>query len=195
MKHLFCFLCIAFCLIACAKEKNNSDSIQTVLDDKLLEDGDLICRLGKTWYSNLFRRKASSEKKYSHMGIVLYAGTDSCSVLHVENGDDHKGVVVEPLSSFLSHSCRVGVYRLQLPDTTISRFEEEAVMYYHRQTPFDLAFDSFSDDKLYCTELVAVCLQKADPLLDIQPTLMVAGKKVYSLDDLFSLPFVSSVKM
>ena len=83
-----------------------------------------------------------------------------------------RGVQVSIVSIFLIPSCR-----------TLSE-----LLYRERQVPFDFAFDSASDAELYCTELVAAALLRADSLLPIRPSISVAGRRVYSLDDLLLLP-------
>ena len=177
------------CLGACSQRGKDGGFVPVFPEDTELRDGDLICRLGTAWYSGLFRKKASSAQEYSHIGIILYAGTDSCSVVHTEEdpSSGHGGVALEPLSSFLAHSRRAGIYRLHLPDSILARFVRAALDYHERQVPFDFAFDSASDTELYCSELVAAALLKADSLLPIRPSISVAGRHVYSLDDLLLL--------
>ncbi|KGN91370.1 YiiX/YebB-like N1pC/P60 family cysteine hydrolase [Porphyromonas gulae] len=178
------------CLGACSQGGKGGGSIPVFPEGTELRDGDLICRLGTSWYSGLFRKKASSAQEYSHIGIILYAGTDSCSVIHTEEdpSSGHGGVALESLSSFLAHSRRAGIYRLHLPDSVLSHFVRAALDYRERQVPFDFAFDSASDAELYCSELVAAALLKADSLLPIRPSTSVAGRRVYSLDDLLLFP-------
>lgn len=178
------------CLGACSQGGKGGGSIPVFPEGTELRDGDLICRLGTSWYSGLFRKKASSAQEYSHIGIILYAGTDSCSVIHTEEdpSSGHGGVALERLSSFLVHSRRAGIYRPHLPDSVLSHFVRAALDYRERQVPFDFAFDSASDAELYCTELVAAALLKADSLLPIRPSISVAGRRVYSLDDLLLFP-------
>lgn len=178
------------CLGACSQGGKGGGSIPVFPEGTELRDGDLICRLGTSWYSGLFRKKASSAQEYSHIGIILYAGTDSCSVIHTEEdpSSGHGGVALESLSSFLAHSRRAGIYRLHLPDSVLLHFVRAALDYRERQIPFDFAFDSASDAELYCSELVAAALLKADSLLPIRPSISVAGRRVYSLDDLLLFP-------
>lgn len=178
------------CLGACSQGGKGGGLVPIFPEGTELRDGDLICRLGTAWYSGLFRKKASSAQEYSHIGIILYAGTDSCSVIHTEEdpSSGHGGVALESLSSFLAHSRRAGIYRLHLPDSVLSHFVGAALDYRERQVPFDFAFDSASDAELYCSELVAAALLKADSLLPIRPSTSVAGRRVYSLDDLLLLP-------
>lgn len=178
------------CLGACSQGGKGGGSIPVFPEGTELRDGDLICRLGTSWYSGLFRKKASSAQEYSHIGIILYAGTDSCSVIHTEEdpSSGHGGVALESLSSFLAHSRRAGIYRLHLPDSVLLHFVRAALDYRERQVPFDFAFDSASDAELYCSELVAAALLKADSLLPIRPSTSVAGRRVYSLDDLLLFP-------
>lgn len=178
------------CLGACSQGGKGGGSIPVFPEGTELRDGDLICRLGTSWYSGLFRKKASSAQEYSHIGIILYTGTDSCSVIHTEEdpSSGHGGVALESLSSFLAHSRRAGIYRLHLPDSVLSHFVRAALDYRERQVPFDFAFDSASDAELYCSELVAAALLKADSLLPIRPSTSVAGRRVYSLDDLLLFP-------
>ena len=185
------FLSLLLCLSSCSQRRGDDAKVPTLPEGVELRDGDLICRLGTAWYSQLISRRASTLSGYSHVGIILHAGTDSCVVLHTEGNDNTAGqgdVAAEPLASFLKHSRRAGVYRLALSDSVRARFIATALAYRERAIPFDYAFDSNSDTELYCTEYVAVSLLKADTLLPLRPSFHIAGRTVFSPDDLLSLP-------
>ncbi|PVZ08701.1 MULTISPECIES: YiiX/YebB-like N1pC/P60 family cysteine hydrolase [Bacteroidales] len=192
-KLFFCiigFMSLLLCMGACSQRRGDNANVPVFPEDTKLRDGDLICRLGTAWYSQLISRRASSISGYSHVGIILHAGTDSCVVLHTE-GDTgaagQAGIAAEPLTSFLKHSRRAGVYRLALSDSVRARFIAAALAYRERAVPFDYAFDSDSDAELYCTEYVAVSLLKADTLLPLRPSFHIAGRTVFSPDDVLSL--------
>jgi len=182
---LFC--CLFFFLLA-ATSCTGRGSIckQQVLPVALNDSAYLILRLGDGYFSNIFRRISSQEKRYSHSGILHRSG-DRYKVYHIEaNEFTGKGIVRdEPLESFISHSREWALYEINASDMMKAEIVKQARVFYKRKIPFDLDFDLTSDDKLYCSELVAKSINNAYGEELITPGLQITDRLFYGLDDIY----------
>lgn len=126
-----------------------------------LRSGDLVCRLGDGFFSNIFRRYSGGEERFSHIGVV-HREDSLLFVVHAEASEltGVGSVRMDPLPDFLDHAIDYAFYLVQ-NDTVRERIDSVVVDYCHRETRFDVGFDSSSDSTLYCTELVAVAINKA----------------------------------
>lgn len=155
--------------------------------------GDVICRLGNGYFSDIFRKMASQEKIYSHIGIVEKSG-DSVFVYHTEaselTGIGH--VRRESLDVFLDGINVFELFHVEAPDSVRSEIVKYAQGRFEARTEFDLNFDLANDDKLYCTELVANAINRAVGAYTICPTLFLGGKLIYSLEDIYKSDVISA---
>lgn len=186
LKSRFYLLIILFLFFGCSKSKNkNKEKLKINL--KNIENGFLICRLGSGYFSNYFRKFASKEQKYSHIGIISKEN-DSIYVYHSE-ASEFTGtgfVKKETLNSFLKGILIYDFFKFKYPDSTKANILKSVKKYYNKKTPFDLNFNSFDDNELYCTELIATSVN--NNIIDsnkIMPNLLLNGKKLYSLDDIY----------
>ncbi|SUB88743.1 Orthopoxvirus protein of uncharacterised function (DUF830) [Porphyromonas macacae] len=197
--HLFIpavFIILAFC--ACnAKETGSKKNVSQAKSEKHfagLSEGDLVCRLGSGFFSNHFRKHASQEKRFSHIGIISREG-EHLYVYHTEASEltGQGGVKKESLETFLKGLDTYAFYRLELPVETKLRIIAQAELYFREKVPFDLAFDTFDDRKMYCTEFVARCINKACDSTVIVPALTINGKSFIGLDDIYKHPLCREV--
>lgn len=176
---------ILLCLFSSCNPSNKYN--KTEFDTEKVENGFLICRLGNGYFSNYFRKYASKEQKYSHIGIISKE-KDSIYVYHSE-ASEFTGVGFvkkERLNVFLKDIQIFDYYEFIFPDSTKTNILNAVKGYYEKKTPFDLNFNSFNDDKLYCTELIATSINNNVPdSMKIMPSLSLNGKKLYSLDDIY----------
>lgn len=139
-------------------------------------------------FSNLFR-KHSKEKTYSHIGIV-YIAADTVYIIHAEaneiTGIGH--VRKEPIRQFINSSRRWGIYRIERDAHVRSNIASHALHYENRHTPFDMNFSLDNDDKVYCTQLVALAVNKADNQVLITPGYTLQGRQFYAIDDIYLHP-------
>ena len=147
----------------------------------------LIFRLGDGYFSDIFRRVSSREKRFSHSGI-LHRVDESYKVYHIEaNEFTGKGIVKdEPLESFIDHSREWALYTINVPEPMKAEIVRQAWLFYESRIPFDRDFDLISDDKLYCSELVAKSINNAFGEELIKPKLQIAGHLFYGLDDIYN---------
>lgn len=172
-------------LFGCSSHWNKKD-LEKQFSTKELETGMLICRLGNGFFSNQFRKMASAEKKFSHIGI-LSVENDSVFVYHSEANEltGIGSVKREEIHQFLNDIRTYGFYQFNYPDSVTSQIVNEVRRYYENRTPFDLEFDAGNDDKLYCTELIATSVNTILGKDEIQPKIQIQDKLIYGLDDIY----------
>jgi len=154
-------------------------------DTSLLKNGDLICRYGNGFFSKYFRQFSDSIQLYSHVGLV-HITEDSVHVIHSEASElTGIGVVQRvPLESFLNQINVWGLYRLDQEDSVRNKVIELAYVHYLDRVPFDMDFE-LDNEEIYCTELVAMCINGAIGQETIKPKTVILGKRAYSVDDTF----------
>ncbi|HOP30787.1 MAG TPA: YiiX/YebB-like N1pC/P60 family cysteine hydrolase [Spirochaetota bacterium] len=159
---------------------------QQVLPVELNDNAYLIVRLGDGYFSNIFRRVSSEEKRFSHSGIIHRVG-QRYKVYHIEANElTGKGIVRdEPLELFISHSKEWALYAINTSDSIKMEIVQQASIFFDSKIPFDLDFDLASDDKLYCSEMVAKSINNAFGEELITPGLHIAGRYFYGLDDIY----------
>lgn len=186
-KFIFCFCLLNF-LFSCV----NKDGEQKVGNGKKMPDtgfiqnGDVIYRYGNGFFSKHFRNFSRKEKIYSHAGVINI-GNDSVFVIHSE-ADEFTGiggVKRDGLNMFLNDASVWAVYRLKYPGPVRNKVADIALIYVRRNTPFDLKFDYTDDTSVYCTELVALCLNKAVGRTIVKPGSQLKEQLFYSVDDTY----------
>ena len=147
---------------------------------EIVQDGDIICRLGDRFWSQHFRDASITDKRFSHMGIVRI-NNGIITVIHTE-GNTGQGIdyVNEiPIEKFIEIARAIGIYRTNgLEGSKISNLAIE-----YLGVPFDWQIDMHDDSKLYCTELLYVILKRLIPEIELK-TIYInrIGKDVIPLD-------------
>lgn len=152
------------CLLAtsCTSTSNSKEPEKSVYISKdTIRSGDLICRLGDGLFSDVFKQFSGGDNRFSHIGIV-HCQDSVYYVIHSEASETTGigGVIMDSISNFINHSLDYQIYRVA-NDTIRQRIDSVAYSYYQKNTPFDLSFDLSSDSALYCSELVAISINKA----------------------------------
>jgi hypothetical protein len=114
------------------------------------------------------------DKRFSHLGIIRI-NENKITVIHAEGraieGKDFVNEV--ELDEFLEIAKAIGIYRINNYDGNIvSSAAMEYIGY-----PFDWNFDLADENKIYCTELLYVILQKIAPEIELQRILQKELKK------------------
>jgi len=140
-----------------------------VVNEEVLEEGDIILRYGNGLWSQVFRDISGRDKRFSHAGIVV-RGVRGVCVVHASAADltGVGNVSCEPVEDFLSSSADHAVYRLAIPWPVKQRIAVNARKYLG--VPFDSAFDLSDTGRLYCTELVMQAVNQAAGFAVIRPT-------------------------
>ena len=157
----------------------------------LLNDGDIICRLGDRIWSRFFKELSPNEKKFSHLGIVRIR-ENTITVINAEGlaieGKDYVNEV--SLKDFLKIAQRVGIYRLK----TIEGYKISDVALEYKGHPFDWHFDMEEDNTIYCSELLYVILKKLDTSIILNTVrLGNYGKKIIPLDVCFQFEYFTEI--
>jgi hypothetical protein len=123
----------------------------------VVKDGDIICRLGDRFWSQLFKDVSVTDKRFSHMGIIRI-NNGQITVINAEGDTGHGRDFVNEvtLTEFLKVARAAGIYRIN--DIDGKKISDLAVEYF--DVPFDWKFDMTDESKLYCTELLYVILKK-----------------------------------
>ena len=176
------------CLVASACSSPSggspSDGLPFVGADSM-RSGDLVCRLGNGYFSGIFRRFSGESERFSHIGVFHREG-DSCFVIHAD-ADELSGVGSVRMESLREYLCgahdhlfaRITVDSIRLGVDSLAR------CYLSRKTPFDTRFDLSSDSALYCTEMVAVIINRAANDASVVPPYSLRdGFSYYRVDDI-----------
>lgn len=194
--RIFLFV-LLLSLLSC-RDNNQTDyalGADSIIKDSLFT-ADIVCRLGNGYFSSAFRKVASKEQKYSHIGLIAIE-QDSVFVYHSEASElTGIGFVKrESLASFLFDIDQFAIYRINCSVRMRNAIIGNARCYYQEQVPFDIEFNSFDTHALYCSELVAVSINKAWGSRLISPTLNLSGKLVYALDDIYDNSVVRELQI
>lgn len=188
-------LCILFLFQSCHQEVP-SKPFSKIINTQKLKSGMLVCRLGNGFFSNYFRKYASAEQKFSHIGI-LSIENDSVFVYHSEASEltGIGSVRRDEIHVFLKGIKVFEFYEMDYSETEIASIVSEAKKYFRQKTPFDLDFDNSNDDKLYCTELIATAINNILGEDEIQPGIILNDKEIYGLDDIYLHPRVQKMTL
>jgi cell wall-associated NlpC family hydrolase len=158
-----------------------------------LQQGDLVFRRGRGFWSETFSDKAGSN--LSHVGVLIH-DQDGWGVVHAEADDLSLigGVQRTPLALFLNGTALRHVRRIQMPEAAREKFVQNIREHLRRQTPFDTSL-SLEDDatRVYCSELIWSAAQHAG--IELARPRDLLGKSYITIDDLFFSPLLTVVSV
>jgi len=184
------FIAFISFLLFSLKSEIKSTSSEKLIDKNtqyvFLEDGDLVCRLGKGYFSNYFKEYASKDKEYSHIGIIIFE-KNLPYVIHSEASEltGVGGIKKEKLSDFLNDIDKFSFFRLKINQSEKQNLISKSKYFLNKHVKFDLNFDSMDDKEMYCTEFVAKCINYATENETIKPKIKLNNKLYYGLDDIY----------
>jgi hypothetical protein len=150
------------------------------------QQGDLILRRGEGIMSDIARHFSATEKRFSHVGIIVDYKRKAYVVHSVhEHAKGFDGVVIEKLEDFLKEASDWAVYRLRLKKVQQQKLASTAIHYAHSKIPFDSQFDLGSQQAMYCTEFiwrVSGEVAKPNPILAAS---IKAGSRYISIEDIY----------
>ena len=156
-----------------------------------LQQGDLVFRRGRGFWSETFSDKAGSN--LSHVGVLIH-DQDGWGVVHAEADDLSLigGVQRTPLALFLNGTALRHIRRIQMSEAAREKFVQNIREHLRRQTPFDTSL-SLEDDasRVYCSELIWSAAQYAG--IELARPRDLLGKSYITIDDLFFSPLLSVV--
>jgi Permuted papain-like amidase enzyme, YaeF/YiiX, C92 family len=147
------------------RAERTKDAYYKVQDaKKLLQEGDLIMRMGDDLTSQNVVQYSAKDKSYSHCGIVLKEG-EQMLIYHIIVGEENPGgkLTRVPLDTFCSpnRSIRFGIFRFNINAAELSSFAAAVRKYYAQGLTFDRKFDLDNDDQMYCSEMIMKSLKQA----------------------------------
>jgi hypothetical protein len=168
---ILCYSCVILLLFACHESKPKervlavTDPVAARLDSfkAMARPGDLVFRLGDDMMSYSIRFLSEQDPSYSHVGIVSER-EGALGVMHISPSEASRDTIhFEPIDSFLNpvHNLYAGLYRYQLSDAERKAFFDNISLYQGQGIHFDYWYDLTTNNKLYCSELIAKSLEKA----------------------------------
>ncbi len=185
-------LSLPLILVSCQRKENLSEN---EYDLKEFQNGDIIYRHGHGFFSDYFRKSSNREQLYSHAGIVA-VDSNKVYVIHSEASEltGVGGVRKESLNVFLKDISTWAVYRLDTTQTVRDSIVYTATEYLNKKIPFDVDFDNTTNDEVYCTELVALSINKATQHNLIKATGSIRNKPYYAIDDTYLIKEMSLIQ-
>ncbi len=132
--------------------------------ESMLQEGDIVLRMNNDPFSTLIRNFSKTDKRYSHTGIVLF-DNGKPFIYHILTGDENPDGKIrkDAMEVFCDprNNSEAGIFRfafhpeeLDSVRTIIHRWAASPVL-------FDMNFDSDTDDRMYCTEMISKLLLHA----------------------------------
>lgn len=183
-KIIFTFIFSIF-IIKCNHTDISKKENSPVLPN--LENSDIVFRLGKGYFSNYFRKYASKDKIFSHIGIVSVENNNTF-VYHSEASEltGVGGIKKELLTEFIKDSEKVAFFRTNLTPIEKEKIIQQVKLYHSKNITFDLSFDIHNNNEMYCTEFVAKSINNGLKKNIISPNLIIKDKYFYGLDDFYN---------
>ena len=152
-------LSLLFAACSSSEEKAVLEPLYPLLDTALLQEGDLIFRLGLGLESQAVV-SADRSGQYSHVGLLVREA-GAWRVLHAvpgeaEDTDGEEILKNDPLPLFLRPDRAVSLCVMRY-DTTAEALEavcRKGRQLHARRIPFDHAYDITDSSRMYCTEFV-----------------------------------------
>jgi hypothetical protein len=163
----------------------------------IVESGDIVTRLGNDMTSHMLSLTNQSDKDFSHCGIAIIEN-DTAFIYHIMGGEwnpDQK-MKREPLIEFAhpTQAKKLGIFKPLLDTEKMESLLFQIVHLYKTGIIFDLDFDWNTDERQYCTEMVAKAIILSVGHDKWLPTSMFQNKKYVSLENLYNNSLVTEKK-
>lgn len=169
-------------------EDHRKKWVATGLDTSTLKDGDLVLRHSKGFVSDAILTFSTNDPQYSHSGIFRRK-QGKPYVMHATGGEENVSNEMkwEPLELYCHPSAvfKFAVYRYDLPPEQLQHFLSLMDGYYKKGVEFDLDFDMYTDDKMYCSEMIYKALAIATNDENYVPLSEVLDKPYVAIDNLY----------
>lgn len=124
-------------------------------DKALIQEGDIILRMGEGWLSQFIGKCLHDTIRVSHCGILVKSVAGDWEVIHVLSREvsDTGGVQSCSLDQFTADSERGSIRIVRFRLDTMHVLAEKARYYLGRKIPFDYQFDCQDSSAFFCSEL------------------------------------------
>ena len=165
--------------------------ISIALLKKNIQSGDVVTRTGKDFTSQSLRTLNRRNQVYSHCGIASIEN-DTLFIYHAIGGEwnpDEK-LRRDPWIFFAEPYSNkgIGIFRFQLPDSTLISLIKTVKDFYKQQIKFDMNFDLTTDNRMYCAEFISKSFTKASNQVINFPHSHINGFEFIGVDDIFLHP-------
>lgn len=130
------------------------------------EEGDLVVRLTDDVVSDVIKNMNDSDKAFSHAGIIVIRDNQKmvCNITP-DDKDSTKADTIryEPLDSFINpqYHLTAGLFRYELTPAEKQLFLLTLDSFKRLRPRFDEEYNYATDDRMYCSEMIAKALYKA----------------------------------
>lgn len=172
------------------QQRKNNPVNQKMVDSciELLQTGDLVVRRGDDMTSYMLSRLNTSDKRYSHCGIVSVE-IDGVYVYHSIGGEDNldEKLRKDKAEQWLSpaNNLAFGIYRYSVVDSLKQEYMSAIQQFYMYDIMFDMDFDLATDDRMYCSEMIFKAIKwSISDNIDLSANTR-HGKRYIGVDDLY----------
>ena len=169
-------------------EKHQKQWEAVGLDESTLQDGDLVLRHAKGFVSDAILSFSTNDPQYSHSGIVRKVNGKTY-VYHASGGEENvsNSMKRDPIALYCHPAAifKFGIFRFDLTDDQRAKFMQAMDNYYKRGVEFDFDFDLYTEDKMYCSEMIYKALLLATNDENYIPLSRVIDKPYVAIDNLY----------
>ena len=182
----------------------------------MARDGDLVVRDYNDQVSGLIKKFSRTDPSYSHAGIVLVEDGQPFVYHMYKDGGDSKGSIRKD-SIHLFYDRRYnngfGVFRYNFSGIECQKLKATLLNWQRKGIEFDKLFDLETDDKMYCSEMVAKLVMTATDgrisfattkptekekqifwLMNHLPATTIADDRIIAIDNLYLNPNCRELK-
>ncbi|MFV0604694.1 MAG: YiiX/YebB-like N1pC/P60 family cysteine hydrolase [Niabella sp.] len=162
----------------------------------LVQNGDLIVRNGTDEISIATRKFNRRDTTYSHCGLIQIEN-DTVFVYHALGGryNPSQHLMRQPIDSFCNPAeiNKFAVFRYVLSATENNILTGVIQKHFMNKLPFDMYFNTQTNDKMYCSEFVYKSLATAtgNNLMSTQHNKLPL---YITIDDLYAIPQIRVIK-
>lgn len=167
-----------------------SDAVSCVLNDKLIESGDLIYRYQDSFISNLVL-KYQGDSSYSHVGIAIKENSQ-IKVLHSLLEPDKKidGVISSSYCDYIHGSVRIEVKRLRESSLDVTNRLLKNIKVIGNKK-FNRTFSLDAKNSVYCTQFIWLLFRDTtttDPFeVDVKSNKIITVKKLLDSNHFYTV--------
>ena len=154
--------------------------------NNIAAEGDIIFRGGTDIESNIIRDFSYQDKLFSHSGILIKEG-NKLMVTHILGGSTNPqgSILSQPIQQFLSYPDNesAGIYTTGLSKQELIKVSAFLDSLKKINVTFDLRFNLFTKQQLYCTEVLidALCFAKKNNKLFLPTSFNLKNTKYFFL--------------
>lgn len=160
-----------------------------------VQDGDLVLRLGNDITSNMLAQLNLKDKRFSHIGIC-FTENGAKMVYHSLGAEygTHNFLRKDSLQVFfdLADNLSIGYVHPGFNTDIKQQLHDTLEQWYRQQLPFDMDFNWQSDDKMYCSEMVAKAIMRTGDTIHI-PITDTLGRKYYAIDNILNALTIDTI--